>query len=716
MERRVNQIIEESAIAASEGNLQLALEKAKESGKRERQLSKQREQLNLGDQINLDLTYCVLFNLASQYHANKMYQEALNSYAVIVKNKLFNQSGRLRVNMGNIYFEQAKYSQAVKMYRMALDQIPNTNRDFRLKIMRNIGCAFIKMGQFQDAITSLEAIMEGSPDHHTGKSMWLTLRLGCFNLVLCYFATGDREKMKRGFQRLISIVPPAIEQNDDIIGPSSKDEPIEDHEVFNQDALRAISRDRKKAAERYITLAAKLIAPSVIDTSFSAGYDWIIDALKSSPSNADMASDLEIAKSIQYLKTKDFAQAIETLKTFEKKDPKLVGTASTNLSFLYFLEGDYRQSEKYADIAIEHDRYNAKAQTNRGNCDFMRGQLDRARDRYHEAVSVDAVCTEAMYNLGLVYKRMEIYSEALQWFEKLHSILRSSPEVIFQIADIYDKQGNLQQAMEWFNILISVVPTDPTVLAKLGDMFERDGDKSQAFQYYSESYRYYPCNMPVISWLGAYYVDCEVYEQAIQFFERAVLIQPNQVKWHLMIASCYRRSGNYQQAFETYKRIHAKFPENVECLRFLVRICTDLGMKEVGEYVTRLARAEKAASAASASASATTTGGAGAAGAGASTTAGGLSSSGDARGSMTLRGSSSARTAGGQTSAGDEGLGNSMAARGVFGAPDAAADKMGDGDLPSVRKMGGNLQNAKRAGTANDDVNFQEDVSMLLPD
>jgi intraflagellar transport protein 88 len=113
LERKVNCLIEESTIAASDGNLKMALEKAKDAGKKERQISKQREQLNIGDQINLDLTYCVLFNVANQYHANKMYQEALNSYAVIVKNKLFNQSGRLRVNMGNIYFEQAKYSQVL---------------------------------------------------------------------------------------------------------------------------------------------------------------------------------------------------------------------------------------------------------------------------------------------------------------------------------------------------------------------------------------------------------------------------------------------------------------------------------------------------------------------------------------------------------------------------------------------------------------------------
>ncbi|KAJ3294769.1 Intraflagellar transport protein 88 [Borealophlyctis nickersoniae] len=583
MEKKVNQLITESTIYASQGNTQLALEKAKEAGKKERALSKQREQLQLADQTNLDLTYCVLLNLADQYHANHMYQEALNSYAVIVKNKLFNQSGRLRVNMGNIYFEQSKFTQAVKMYRMALDQIPSSNKDIRLKIMRNIGIAFVRMGQFQDAITSFEAIMEGNPDYHTG-----------FNLILCYFALGDRERMKRGFQKLVSLRPIAIEQNEDMGGPAtvSSDEPIEDHEVFNEDSLRAIARERRKSAERYIILAAKLVAPN-IENSFSAGYDWIVETIKSSP-HADIGDELEIAKAIQFLKTKDFQKAIETLKGFEKKDQRMVGTAATNLSFMYFLEGEFKQAEKYADIAIASDRYNAKAQTNRGNCHFVRGAFDKAKEHYQAAIGVDAVCTEAMYNLGIVAKKQGIFHESLQWFEKLHAIMRNSAEVIYQIADIYDKEGNLTQAMEWFNILISVVPTDPGVLAKLGDMCAREGDKSQAFQYYSESYRYFPSNMDVIGWLGSYYVDCEVYEQAVQFFERAAAIQPNEVKWRLMVASCHRRSGNYQMAFETYKRIHEKFPDNVDSLRFLVRICTDLGMKEVQEYIAKLAKAEKA--------------------------------------------------------------------------------------------------------------------------
>jgi intraflagellar transport protein 88 len=35
----------------------------------------------------------VLFNLANQYAANEMYAEALNTYQVIVKNRMFSNAG-----------------------------------------------------------------------------------------------------------------------------------------------------------------------------------------------------------------------------------------------------------------------------------------------------------------------------------------------------------------------------------------------------------------------------------------------------------------------------------------------------------------------------------------------------------------------------------------------------------------------------------------------
>ena len=77
----------------------------------------------------------MLFNLALSYHRQQLYNEANNTYNVIVKNKMFTNAARLRVNVGNIFYEQHKYSQAVKYYRMSLDQIPNTHKEVRLVLI-----------------------------------------------------------------------------------------------------------------------------------------------------------------------------------------------------------------------------------------------------------------------------------------------------------------------------------------------------------------------------------------------------------------------------------------------------------------------------------------------------------------------------------------------------------------------------------------------------
>lgn len=50
------------------------------------------------------------------------------------------------------------------MYRMALDLIPATSKEMRFKILKNIGHAFVKLGQYQEAINSYETIMKGAPE------------------------------------------------------------------------------------------------------------------------------------------------------------------------------------------------------------------------------------------------------------------------------------------------------------------------------------------------------------------------------------------------------------------------------------------------------------------------------------------------------------------------------------------------------------------------
>ena len=326
-----------------------------------------------------------------------MYLEALNAYSLIVKNKQYAQSGRLRVNMGNIYYEQKKYSAAIKMYaakqhntaaaqqqptqqctaantaaaatqqqqhntanhpthalspspavhthhryRMALDQIPNTGREIRYKIMRNIGNAFVRLGQFQDAIASFEQIMDGSPDLQTG-----------FNLALCHYASGDRNRMKKAFSSLLSVRELGMEDEEAL------ESELDD--VLNEDGLKEQLKKKQRQGNRYISVAAKLLAP-VVEQDIVSGFNWVGDMLKAQSQQA-LATEIEIAKALYFMRSKEFDKAIEVLKSYEKKDQTLVAHAATNLSFIYFHESDYQNAVKYADIAMKHNRY---AKTSRG--------------------------------------------------------------------------------------------------------------------------------------------------------------------------------------------------------------------------------------------------------------------------------------------------------------------------------------------------------------
>merc|ERR1719313_1716054 len=200
-------------------------------------------------------------------------------------------------------------------------------------------------------------------------------------------------------------------------------------------------------------------------------------------------------------------------------------------------------------------------------------------------MGAEADCLEAIYNLGVVNKRLGELPQALGLFEKLHAIIPNSVEVMWQIADLFDQSSQSRSSIKWFKILN----------ARIGNIYLKEDDEAQAFHYHQESYRYFPVNMNVISWLGAYFVKNEMYEKAVAYFERAAQIQPQEVKWKLMVASCHRRSGDYALAFEIYRAIHADFPDNIECLRYLVHICDDLGKKDQShDYVVKLRAVERA--------------------------------------------------------------------------------------------------------------------------
>lgn len=127
---RVCKLLARTAIvnaAAPPSTICAALQRAKEAGKRERSLQKACQRAGLpGTAAGEALAFAVVANLAACYQACGQDDQALNAYAAIVRSGRFPHAPWLRVNAGNVHYGRQQYAQAVRMYRMALDQVPTS--------------------------------------------------------------------------------------------------------------------------------------------------------------------------------------------------------------------------------------------------------------------------------------------------------------------------------------------------------------------------------------------------------------------------------------------------------------------------------------------------------------------------------------------------------------------------------------------------------------
>ncbi|XP_043643365.1 intraflagellar transport protein 88 homolog isoform X1 [Drosophila teissieri] len=616
-----------------------ALNKAKESFSLDRTLHQFRDQHGENVYHNFDLTYAVFFNLAEQYERNEMHIEALNTYSIMTKNKMFPHVNQLKLNMGNIYYSMGIFQKAVKMYRMALDSVPKNLSQLRLKIRENIGILFIRMGSYSDAASSFEFIM----------SERASIRCS-IHLLLCYYALGDVEKVKLAFRRLCDVQTEATESdtesetniiklqqhsepvqqtgktdmhqssdNEEVRGAVIKEEGDGSYEKLNEavnfvtrvkhryvvqalkkDELAIYTNERRNAVKKSITMIVDLISPFIED-NYNDGYNWCIEIIKTS-NLAWLANELELNKALVYLRQNDVNQAIITLQMYDRKsEGSMTASALTNLSFIYIslsnLEMAYHCVNQLKEIGSLKN--NASGLINAGIVELGSHKLILARERFERALQLQPTNFEAMYNLGLVALAQNDFELAEERFELLKAqlMMPSSVQhshVFYQLAKLQERRlengckSNLTPGaalQAYLQVVgISASDIDSRLFEKVGSLYEQIQDHQEANQYYNEAYRINMSDISIASSIGSYYIKLQATERALYYYERAVLADPNDPNLMLRIASCFRNSYlPPKQYLGLFQKIHVRFPDNLTCIRALMQVTKSLGLGDLLE-------------------------------------------------------------------------------------------------------------------------------------
>ncbi|XP_017011169.2 intraflagellar transport protein 88 homolog [Drosophila takahashii] len=627
-----------------------SLNKAKEAFSLDRTLHRFRDQQGENVYHNFDLTYAVFFNLAEQYERNDLHIEALNTYSIMTKNKMFPHVNQLKLNMGNIYYNMGIYQKAVKMYRMALDSVPKNLSQLRLKIRENIGILFVRMGSYSDAASSFEFIMSERADIKSG-----------IHLLLCYYAMGDVEKIKSAFRSLCDVQAgetetdlgsesniiklqqqagqagdPDLHKSSDHEENGGADVAVIDAEgggtyekvqesvkfsakakqryvleALKKDELATYTNQRRNAEKRSITMIVDLISP-LIEENYNDGYNWCIEIIKTS-NLAWLANELELNKALVYLRQNDVNQAIETLQMYDRKSQgSMTASALTNLSFIYISLGNLEMATQCLNQlqeigALEN---NALALINASIVDLRKQNFTSARDRLERALQLQPTNFEANYNLGLVALAQQDFELAEERFELLkaqlmmpHSVQHS--HVFYQLAKLQERrlgsgfQGSSTPGVAlqaYLQVLgISASDIDSRLFEKVGSLYEQIQDHQEANQYYHEAYRINMSDINIASSIGSYYIKLQATEKALYYYERAVLADPNDPNLMLRIASCFRNSYlPPKQYLGMFQKIHVRFPDNLTCVRALMQVTKSLGLADLHErYAAEYARLQK---------------------------------------------------------------------------------------------------------------------------
>lgn len=85
----------------------------------------------------------------------------------------------------------------------------------------------------------------------------------------------------------------------------------------------------------------------------------------------------------------------------------------------------------FLEQALSEDKFNSQALVNKGNCLFLAGEVEKAREYYREAADHEADCLEAVYNLGIAYKHSGKIEEAFTAFHKIYRMMPTSQVYIY---------------------------------------------------------------------------------------------------------------------------------------------------------------------------------------------------------------------------------------------------------------------------------------------
>lgn len=154
-------------------------------------------------------------------------------------------------------------------------------------------------------------------------------------------------------------------------------------------------------------------------------------------------------------------------------------------------------------------------------------QLERAKLELEEAHRRHRFEVNNNYELGNTYARLNIYKEAIRFYQEALAANPGYDEIYFNLAAVLGKEKRFNEAVENYRQAIRINPQSLEAYLGLGNIFVTDSQyNSQGIKLYNQALFFFPENKDLWNNLGYLYTRQEDFVQALKCYERSLALDP----------------------------------------------------------------------------------------------------------------------------------------------------------------------------------------------
>jgi len=193
---------------------------------------------------------------------------------------------------------------------------------------------------------------------------------------------------------------------------------------------------------------------------------------------------------------------------------------------------------------------------------YSKKDLELAKKSYESILTIDEKNSEALGNLGVIYRALGDNQKAYDYYIKAININPKNSMTYNNLGNLLKDTKNYKAALKVYADGIKVEPKNHHGYNNMGMVFEKLNDNENAILAYKDAVRVNPKFDKAVNNIGVILYKQKKYQQAIDIFKIALNINPKYTELYSNMGACFNKIKKYDEAIEHLEKAIESNPKN----------------------------------------------------------------------------------------------------------------------------------------------------------